>query len=68
MTVFETALLSKTDNLYRGFTPAAVDRACWSDTLNSVPYANQPDVPFYLITATGDRLIASVGNPLLALT
>ena len=68
MTVFETALLSKTDNLYRGFTPAAVDRAFWSDTLNSVPYANQPDVSFYLITATGDRLIASVGNPLLALT
>ncbi len=68
MTVFETALLSKTDNLYRGFTPAAVDRAFWSDTLNSVPYANQPDVPFYLITATGDRLIESVGNPLLALT
>jgi len=68
VTVFETAILSKTDNLYRGFTPAAADRAFWSDTLNSVPYANQPDVPFYLITATGDRLIASVGNPLLALT
>ena len=68
MTVFETALLSKTDNLYRGFTPAAVDRAFWSDTLNSVPYANQPDVSFYLVTETGDRLIESVGNPLLALT
>lgn len=68
MTVFETALLSKTDNFYRGFTPAAMDRTFWSDTLNSVPYANNPDVPFYLITSTGDRLIASVGNPLLALT
>ena len=68
MTVFETALLSKTDNLYRGFTPAVVDRAFWADTLNSVPYANNPDVPFYLITAGNDRLIASVGNPLLALT
>lgn len=68
MTVFETALLSKTDNLYRGFTPAAVDRAFWSDTLNSAPYANQPDVPFYLVTETGDRLIESVGNPFLALT
>lgn len=68
MTVFETALLSKTDNLYRGFTPAAVDRAFWSDTLNSVPYINKPDVQFTLVTSAGDRLVDSAANPFIALT
>jgi len=68
VTVFETALLSKTDNLYRGFTPAVVDRAFWADTLNSSPYINIPDVQFTLITSGGDRFVDSAANPLIALT
>ncbi len=68
MTVFETSLLSKSDNKYQGFTPFFADKAFWGDMLVSQTYINTPTTPFYLVTSAGDRLVDSSSNPFLALT
>jgi hypothetical protein len=68
VTVFETSLLSKSDNKLQGFTPFFADRTFWGDTLISQKYINNPTTPFYLVTSTGDRLVDSAANPFIALT
>lgn len=68
MTVFETSLLAKSDGRYRGITPIVADKTFWSDPIIGQPYINNPDVSFYLITSTGDRLTDNALNPFVALT
>ncbi len=68
MTVFETSLLAKSDNLYRGITPIVADKTFWSEVIIGQPYINVPDVQFTLITSAGDRLVDSAANPFIALT
>ena len=68
MTVFETSLLAKSDNRYKGFSPMVADKAFWSEPLIGQPYINVPDVQFTLVTSAGDRLVDSAANPFIALT
>jgi hypothetical protein len=65
---FDTPILSKPYVKYVGVVPLMADREFWSPVIMCRQTQLPPDIIYTLVTATGDRFVDNLSNPLIAVT
>jgi hypothetical protein len=65
---FDTPILSKPYVRQLGVVPVLADREFWSPVIMSRQTQLPPDIIYTLVTATGDRFVDNLSNPLIAVT